>query len=402
MKYDKQTFIKKANEIHSNLYDYSKFHYVNIRTKGKIICKKHGNFEQVAAVHLQGHGCSKCSKERVDISNRLNGEKNRLTKEIFVERANSIHNNFYNYDLFDYVQSTIKGIIKCSLHGEFKQSPNSHLLGHGCSKCAKQKTAEINRLDDSQKTKNKTLFVEQASAIHSNYYEYGSFQYINSATKGDILCPFHGIFKQSPNTHLKGHGCPKCGRRKSSINNRYTTEEFVVRANFVHENRYLYSDVIYITEHQNIIIECKIHGKFKQTPNNHIYGMQGCPKCSYRISKPGTKWLDLLNVREREYTISLINGRTRKVDGYDPETNTAYEFHGDYWHGNPEVFDLDSMNERTKCSFRELYEKTLEHDKLIRESGYNLVILWEKDYYDYSGKFRILWENNDYKIIIDD
>ena len=35
-----------------------------------------------------------------------------------------------------------------------------------------------------------------------------------------------------------------------------------------------------------------------------------------------------------------------KVDGYCYETNTVYEFHGDYWHGNPIVFDSDDTN---KC-----------------------------------------------------
>ncbi len=53
-------FIKKANKIHNNKYDYSKFIYVNAKTKGIIICPKHGEFEQIPDLHLQGFGCHKC------------------------------------------------------------------------------------------------------------------------------------------------------------------------------------------------------------------------------------------------------------------------------------------------------------------------------------------------------
>ena len=69
---------------------------------------------------------------------------------------------------------------------------------------------------------------------------------------------------------------------------------------------------------------------------------------------------------------------------------------------NQSVFDFTLQKRGNIQKLKELYENTLEKDKLIRKSGYNLVLVWEKDYYDYNSKFRISWENNEYKIIIDE
>ena len=62
------------------------------------------------------------------------------------------------------------------------------------------------------------------------------------------------------------------------------------------------------------------------------------------------------------------------------ETNTIYEFYGDYWHGNPKRFILTDINKRTKTTFGELYKNTLQKEKDIRELGYNLVVIWESDW----------------------
>ena len=71
----KETFIKKANEVHDGKYDYTKVHYVNSKTKVCIICNKpnHGEFWQVANEHLKGHGCPKCGVE--------NGREKRTSKK---------------------------------------------------------------------------------------------------------------------------------------------------------------------------------------------------------------------------------------------------------------------------------------------------------------------------------
>ncbi len=51
-------------------------------------------------------------------------------------------------------------------------------------------------------------FIETATKIHNNRYDYSKTTYIASRSKVIILCPIHGEFLQLPCTHLSGSGCP--------------------------------------------------------------------------------------------------------------------------------------------------------------------------------------------------
>ena len=113
-------------------------------------------------------------------------------------------------------------------------------------------------------------------------------KYINAITPIIITCPIHGDFKQKPSSHLSGWGCKICGG-----NNKLTTEEFIIKANKIHNNGYNYSKVNYIGSHDKIVITCSIHGDFKQKPNNHLNGAN-CPKCG-NISQQKNKTLTNLN-----------------------------------------------------------------------------------------------------------
>lgn len=114
----------------------------------------------------------------------------------------------------------------------------------------------------------------------------------------------------------------------------------------------------------------------------------GCPYCStsrgYSISQ--INWLTEIEQKENiciqhalklegEFRISGIG----KVDGYCVGTNTVYEYHGDYWHGNPLVYNHIEINPTNKKSYGELYAKTIERDNKIKGLGYKLVVKWESD-----------------------
>lgn len=139
LKLTNETFINKAKKIHGNKYDYSKINYKNKNSKLKIICHKHGLFEQVARNHIMdGCGCSKCGDESV--SKSLSLELNN-----FIEKSNLKHKNKYNYSKVKYKTNRDKVIITCPLHGEFKQRPIEHLRGCGCQKCKESKGEKIIR-----------------------------------------------------------------------------------------------------------------------------------------------------------------------------------------------------------------------------------------------------------------
>lgn len=51
-------------------------------------------------------------------------------------------------------------------------------------------------------------------AVHGDRYDYSKSVYIDMHHKLEICCPEHGVFWQSAQAHLKGQGCPICGRQK--------------------------------------------------------------------------------------------------------------------------------------------------------------------------------------------
>tara|TARA_R110000803_G_scaffold210686_2_gene283245 strand:- start:19 stop:1743 length:1725 start_codon:yes stop_codon:yes gene_type:complete len=68
------------------------------------------------------------------------------------------------------------------------------------------------------------------------------------------------------------------------------------------------------------------------------------------------------------------------IDGYDKKTNTVYEFHGDYWHGNPAIYPPDEINAKNKKSMSFLYEATLEKEKILKGLGFTYVCMWEAEF----------------------
>lgn len=122
--YTTEEFISRAKKIHGDKYDYSKTEYINNNKKVCIICPVHGEYWKTPYKHINNkQGCPHCSKLA------------KLTKEIFIERANKVHNNKYNYSKAEYKTVEDKVCIICPTHGEFWQTPHSHMSGVGCPKC---------------------------------------------------------------------------------------------------------------------------------------------------------------------------------------------------------------------------------------------------------------------------
>ena len=132
-----EEFIKQSNIIHNNKYDYSKVVYINNHTKVCIICPEHGEFWQTPANHLSGRGCNKCKYDEFKLS---------ITE--FVQKANIIHNNKYDYSKVVYNGCQDRICIICPEHGEFWQTPSSHFQNNGCPRCSKLLSNVENDLKD--------------------------------------------------------------------------------------------------------------------------------------------------------------------------------------------------------------------------------------------------------------
>jgi len=124
MKLTKELFIERAVIVHENKYDYSKVYYVNSDTKIIVICKDHGEFEQIPDFHLNRKcGCPKCANNVT------------LTTTEFIDRAHKIHGDKYDYSQVTYINNRINVCILCTNHGQFTQTPTRHLSGDGCPHC---------------------------------------------------------------------------------------------------------------------------------------------------------------------------------------------------------------------------------------------------------------------------
>jgi hypothetical protein len=241
--------------------------------------------------------------------------------------------------------------------------------------------------------------VEKAIIIHGDTYIYSKVEYKKTIEKVIIICKLHGEFEITPNSHLNGSGCYYCGKLTMAQKQTFTKEEFIQKSIDIHGNNYDYSKVEYVNNHTKILIVCKKHRIFEQTPRGHLSG-RGCIKCSkIGYSKSSIKYLDFISkynnifiqhaLNDKEYIIANTN---YKADGYCEETNTIYEFHGDLWHGNPKIFNPEIISYFGK-TYGELYQKTLEREQLIRDLGYNLVVMWEHDWKKINKSIRTLQRN---------
>lgn len=192
----------------------------------------------------------------------------KLTTKEFIDRARAVHGDTYSYDSSDYIHSHKPISIHCKDHGLFEQRPCDHWVGYGCPKCGVYKRNGITKKSNTKE------FIEKSTSIHGNKFGYAFVVYRGNNVKVSIHCREHGMFEQMPYSHLKGKGCPTCGGTGKS-----TTKKFIKQASVVHNNKYNYSNVVYLNNFTKVKIECCEHGSFEQPPNTHLSGV-GCPGCA--------------------------------------------------------------------------------------------------------------------------
>ena len=286
--------------------------------------------------------------------------RKRLTQDEFICRAREVHGDKYNYSKVEYINSTTKVCIICPVHGEFWQTPNSHLSGKGCVKCVWD--AQKNDTED---------FITRSRKIHGEKYDYSLVNYERVDKKVKIICPIHGVFEQKPNGHLGGQGCPKCRDDAK----RRTTEQFVEEARKVHGEKYDYSLVDYHQSFEKVKIICPTHGVFEQAPHHHLEG-RGCSLCSSSQGEGAiVKVLYKYNVEyETQYKILLnltLFGRNEelRVDFFLPKENMIIEYNGIQHYEEVKHFhEKDNGFEKQKARDKKL-------KKWCKDNGVKLLII---------------------------
>lgn len=252
-KYTTENFIKRAREVHGDFYDYSHVECERSKDKVEIVCPKHGSFMQVAEVHLRGNGCRWCGKEKREavMLDKFGVRSPSQSKEL-VEKANETKRVRY-------------GQLRAPGSGRRRMT-----------------------LDE---------FVQKAREVHGDAYDYSKVVMNGTNNKVDIICPRHGVFQQTPNKHLSGHGCnhPECVQErraklrgaKSADDSKpggghhggkpaMTTGAFVQQAVALYGDKYDYSMSNVVSRKQKVLVKCNACGTvFEMSPDNHLRG-QGC------------------------------------------------------------------------------------------------------------------------------
>lgn len=290
-----EEWVDRMRLIYGDRFTYEKAIYNGSHSKVIITCKKHGDFVVETSEFARGRDCLECLKEK-----RINNNN----KE-FLEKANKIHNNKYEYKIVG--DERIITVI-CPTHGEFKQDRFSHLNGCGCNKCYHESRENGNK----DLTKLTNIWIKKAKKIHGDKYDYSKSVYTRAKDNIIITCKKHGDFITKPDYHLSGKGCPICSKENMKKKFLLTKEEVVDRFNEIHNNKYEYIGE-YFGMHKKMKMLCKIHGEFEMTPSNHLSG-KGCPICG-----------KIKNIENNTMTTEEFINRCHNVHGdkYD-YSNTVY------------------------------------------------------------------------------
>jgi len=238
----------------------------------------------------------------------------KLTTIGYIEKANHVHGDRYDYSMTNYINNrTIVDII-CKVHGLFQQNASNHLAGQNCPICMGKGRGNTER------------FIDAAKEIHDDSYDYSLVKYVDNKSKIKIRCKEHGVFEQRPTRHLSGDGCPMCNGGV-----KLNRDEFIENAREKHENKYDYSLVEYVNSQTKVNIICQKHGVFEMKPNSHISG-QECPHCKNKSFGENFiyNWLFKHSI-EFETQKSFNNCKNIKRLKYDfwiPNKNILIEYDG--------------------------------------------------------------------------
>jgi len=293
--------------------------------------------------------------------------------EEFKRRAEHVHGlKFsYNKDSFknwlDYIE------IYCPLHGTFQQKARLHVEQKWeCRQCGQQKQKESKRISVEE-------FICRAHEIHGSNFCYNKMKgYKSITTNVSIFCSKHGYFDIKAGNHLQFRtygGCEHC-KIEGLQQDRFS--KFLNSSKQKYPDLFSYENTEYGKCGELIKLNCVTHGEIKISPIDHL--RVGCFKCR---NKKEDLWLTEMNIpfdkEHRQVRVHLSSG-LKIVDGFDPSTNTVYLFHGDYWHGNLQIYHPDYFNAKVGKTAETLYNETLDYESELRAAGFSVISIWENQW----------------------
>lgn len=216
--------------------------------------------------------------------------------------------------------------------------------------------------------------IEAFRRVHGDRYTYDNYVYGGSEKLAVFTCPVHGDFQQRPYSHLQGQGCPKCAPSKLSRKLSKSQDEVLEGFHKVHGDRYDYSSVLYTNSKTPVVIICREHGSFAQSPHAHLSG-QGCPECgklssvrarTYTQEEVLSKCTEV-HMGRYDYSQTIYSGSMQKMDIICPEHGVFSQTasHHLKGHGCPKCAD-----ERNGAMTRKSLPKVIEEFRTVHGDKY--------------------------------
>ena len=169
-------------------------------------------------------------------------------------------------------------------------------------------------------------FISKAKKVHGDKYDYSLVEYVNAFKKVKIICPIHGVFKQSPSIHVFGQGCPKCKADLTGNRFRKPSEVFFKEMYDMYGDKYDFSNSVYNGTHDKIVVICKKHGSFTRTPHELLDG-RGCPVCT-----PFTNWnTETFIIKAKEIHGNKYSYEKTEYKSIHEKVCITCKKHGDFW-----------------------------------------------------------------------
>lgn len=222
----------------------------------------------------------------------------------FISEARMVHGDRYDYTKSNYINAGTKVTITCPDHGDFEQSPGSHIAGYRCRQCGLNQQRQSSRMRFEE-------FVKLAHEKHEGIYSYNASSWTKAGGKIEVRCQIHGNFSIQAYSHYsQGLGCPKCSKRPP-----VDTEIFIKRAKERNYPNHDYSKTVYKNSGGKLTITCTLHGDYQQIAFDH-YNYPGCQKCRYIKSA---------KTRSRDRSKTSLDGYSVQVKRYTDRSYRDYK-----------------------------------------------------------------------------
>ena len=181
--------------------------------------KEHGLYKITPNSYLNGARCHKCKNEQIS-------ERQLLQQDDVIKKLEEVYKDrpWYDFSNTTYLGWSKNISIFCHAkdkdgneHGVFTVNAG-HALGRGdgCRKCKYEQLSRNSAFTTEE-------CIEKARLVHGDKWIYDETVYNGYDVKCTIICPKHGEFWQTPDSHLQGSGCPSCSHRKSDAENEITS-----------------------------------------------------------------------------------------------------------------------------------------------------------------------------------